>query len=109
MYETTQAARGQQYATIISSMLNTPSFNNSYQWVGISWWGSHDFAGANGEHNDWGLKSPNDNAYDGHEAVAASVACSAPLSTLACGSEAANYGDAITPIRTANLLWLSIH
>ena len=109
MYETTQAARGQQYSTIISSMLNTPSFNNSYQWVGISWWGSHDFAGANGEHNDWGLKSPSDNAYDGHEAVAASVACSTPLSTLACGGEAANYGDAITPIKAANLLWLTIH
>ena len=109
LYETTQSARGQQYAAIMSAMLNTPSYNNSYQWIGMSWWGSHDFNGGNGEHNDWGLKSPSDNAYDGHEAVSASVPCSSPMSTFTCGGEAANYGDVITPVRAANLLWLSIH
>lgn len=109
LYETTQASRGQQYAAIVSAMINTPSYNNTFQWVGISWWGSHDFDGGNGEHNDWGLKSPLDDAYDGHEAVSASVTCSSPLSSFACGGEVANFGDVITPVRAANLLWLSIH
>src|SRR5437868_6348610 len=43
----TQQARGQQWNTIINTMLTVPSFNNSFQWVGAVWWGSHDFNGAN--------------------------------------------------------------
>ena len=102
----TQALRGQQWNTTVSDMLNTPSFNNTFQWVGIVWWGSHDFA--NFEKTDWGLKTPTDNAYDGHEAVIATVPCSPPLQQYTCGGEAGNYGNAITSVTSANQLWLSI-
>ena len=104
----TQTARGQEWLNTTTGMLNTLSSNNSYPWVGTVWWGSHDFNGANGEFTDWGLKTPSDNAYDGREAVTATVACSAPLQNLTCGREKANYGDVITSVRTANLLWLTI-
>jgi hypothetical protein len=104
----TQAARGQQWYSIISSMLNTRSFNDTYQWVGIVWWGSHDFSGANGEYTDWGLKTPSDNAYDGHEDVAATVPCSPPLEKYTCGGEKRDYGDAITWVKKANHLWLEL-
>src|SRR2546429_606075 len=40
---TSQPLRAQQWNTILSSMLNTPSYNNSYQWIGIVWWGLYDF------------------------------------------------------------------
>jgi hypothetical protein len=104
----TQAARGQEWLNTTTGMLNTLSSNNSYSWVGTVWWGSHDFNGANGEFTDWGLKTPSDNAYDGREAVTATVACSAPLQNLTCGGEKANYGDVITQVRAANFLWLAI-
>ena len=102
----TQAQRGQQWNTIINKMLSTPGYHNSYPWVGIVWWGSHDFNGANGEYTNWGLKTPKDNAYDGHEAGTAGVPCSAPLQNLPCGGEAHNYGDAVTAVKAANQLWL---
>jgi hypothetical protein len=107
-HQTTQAARGAQWSAIVSAMFNQLSYNSTYQWVGIAWWGSHDFNGANGEFNDWGLKTPSDNAYDGHEAVAATVACSVPLQNLTCGGEASNYGDAVSAVRSANQLWLTV-
>jgi hypothetical protein len=101
----TQVQRGQQWRTIVSKMLNTPSSNNSYQWVGIVWWSSHDFNGNNGEYTDWGLKTTSDNAYDGHEAGSTIVPCSPPLQGLQCGGETRNYGDAITAVKDANQLW----
>src|SRR4029077_14489 len=98
-----QANRGLGWYNMTSALLNTPSSNNSYQWVGQVWWGSHDFN--NFEKTDWGLKPPTDNAYDGTEAVAPVVACSSPLQAYTCGGQAGNYGDAITQIRNGNLLW----
>jgi hypothetical protein len=104
-----QAQRGQQWATIISKMLSTPGYNNSFPWVGSVWWGSHDFNGTNGEYTNWGLKTPKDNAYDGHEAVAGSNPCSVPLQNFTCGGEARSYGDAVSAVRSANQLWLTVH
>lgn len=100
----TQSLRGQQWNTVITGMLNTASYNNSYQWVGIVWWGSHDFN--NFEGTDWGLKTPSDNAYDGHEAVAARVPCSLPLEKYTCGGEKRDYGDVIDWVKNANRAWI---
>jgi len=100
---TSQAARGRQWETIVSSMLNTPGYNGTYQWVGIAWWGLYDFGN---ERIDWGLKTPSDNAYDGHEAVKAQVPCSPPLERLNCGGEKKDYGDVITPVKRANQAWI---
>ena len=102
-----QANRGIGWYNMTNAMLNTLSYNNSYQWVGQVWWGSHDFN--NFEKTNWGLKTPTDNAYDGHEAVAPVVACSSPVQAYTCGGQAGNYGDAVTPIKNANLLWLTVH
>jgi hypothetical protein len=60
------------------------------------------------EKTNWGLKTPTDNAYDGHEAVAPVVACSSPVQAYTCGQEAGNYGDAVTSIKSANQLWLTV-
>lgn len=101
----TQANRGQGYYNVVNRMLTAPSFNSTFQWVGISWWGWQDFPN---EGTNWGLKTLHDNAYDGHEAVSSSVPCSPPLQAFTCGGETANYGDAITSISAANQLWLTI-
>lgn len=100
-----QPLRGQQWSATTSALLNTPSFNNTYQWIGNVWWGSHDFLN---EETDWGLKTPSDNAYDGHESVTGSVSCSPPLQSFKCGGEARNYGDLVTGVKAANQLWLTI-
>jgi hypothetical protein len=100
-----QQARGKQWYEIVQSMLNTPSYNKTYQWIGIVWWGSHDFAN---EQINWGLKTPSDNAYDGREDVTAIVPCSPPLQKFRCGGEKRNYGDAISLISRANSLWLQL-
>lgn len=102
----TQPLRGQQWNTIVTNMLNTLSFSNTYQWIGVVWWGSHDFT--NFEKTDWGLKTALDNAYDGHEAVVAKVSCSPPLEKHACGGEKRDYGDAITWIKRANHAWIEL-
>ncbi len=69
-----------------------------------------------GEQLNWGLVTHLDNAYDGHEPSAGSVPCSAPLAAYTCGGESVPasgggtppFGDLITPVKTANALWLSI-
>jgi hypothetical protein len=102
----TQANRGQGYYNVVNAMLNTPSFNASYQFVGISWWGWQDFSS---EKTNWGLKTLKDNAYDGRETVTGSVTCSWPLETLTtCGGEAKSSGDVITGVTSANQLWLLV-
>jgi len=103
----TQARRGAGWYNVMNAMLNTPSYNNTYQFVGNVWWASHDFT--NYEKTNWGLKTPTDNAYDGHEAVTSVVACSSPVQAYTCGGQAGNYGDAVTSIKAANQLWLTVH
>lgn len=98
-----QAHRGQGYLNLIMDMLNTPSFNGTRQWVGISWWGWQDFGN---EKTNWGLKTLADNAYDGHEDVTADVSCSPPLEKYKCGGEKEDYGDTISWIKRANRVWI---
>ena len=104
-YFPTQQTRGQEYLTTIQTFLSTtPSFNNDFPWVGFDWWNWRDFQNTN-----QGLVSVHDNAYDGIEAVAGIVPCESNYTVLSgatCGGEAANYGDVITPVRTANLFWI---
>ncbi len=57
---------------------------------------------------DQGVVSYNDNAYDGKEAVSASVRCDGTYTVVSgamCGGESSNYGDALTTITAANALW----
>lgn len=65
-------------------------------YIGILWW---KYIDTPGEHSNWGLVTPSDNAYDGHEAVytnsnyTRTVACSPPLSSYKCGGEEHTYGN----------------
>lgn len=97
----TQDLRGQNWFNMVSYVMSTPGHNGDIPFVGFDFWSWVDFQNLN-----QGLVSIHDNAYDGHEAVSGTVTCSAPLQTLSCGGESANYGDAITQIRAANLYWI---
>jgi hypothetical protein len=98
----TQTARGQAWYNMVSALLTTPSYNGTYPLVGFDWWSWQDTQGLN-----MGLVSIHDNAYDGHEAVSGTLLCSAPHKAFTCGGEAANYGDVITPVKSANLFWVT--
>ena len=95
----TQAQRGQLWSSYVNSMVNTPSYNSSYQWVGISWWGLFDFWN---EKTDWGLISLSDNPYDGKSAA---VSNGKDAWGYATGGEPKNYGDAIDLVKQGNVLW----
>jgi len=100
----TQSQRGLMRYNTINYLLTTPGFNGDTQFVEFNQWAWQDFQAEN-----WGLVSLSDNAYDGVEDVTGSVACDATYVVdmgAMCGGEAANYGDVITQIRAANLLWL---
>jgi hypothetical protein len=97
-----QSVRGQAWFNEAQALFTTPSFNGTIQVVGLNFWNWQDFQGLN-----QGLVSLSDNAYDGHEAVTGTVPCSPPTQTLTCGGEAANYGDMITSVKSANLSWLT--
>jgi hypothetical protein len=98
----TQALRGAAY---ISSMGNSLAARSGgiNPFLGNLWWA---YVDTDSPMVNWGLVTPLDNAYDGHETVTGSVSCSAPLAAYACGGETGNYGNVISSVITANGLWL---
>jgi hypothetical protein len=102
----TQAARGAAYSTMITEQLQTAHTTaGNFPYIGMSWWRYYDNWG---EQSNWGVVTHLDNAYDGHEAVSAVVACSEPISKYKCGGERTNYKDLIGSVAKANMLWLDI-
>ena len=110
----TQAARGSAYSTMATEQLQTAHTTaGNYPYIGMYWWEYYDNWG---EQLNWGLVTHFDNAYDGHEPVTGRVACSAPLSAYTCGGESVPasgggtppFGDLITSVKAANMLWLNI-
>ena len=99
----TQAARGQEFYNTVSYLLSTPGHNGTIPFVGFNWWSWQDFQNSN-----QGLVSIHDNAYDGHEAAAGTVSCSAPIQNLSCGGEAASYGNLIGKVSEANAFWYTL-
>ena len=92
----TQAQRGQQYATDQPALFTAQGTNGDYFVVGTSFWSLTD----NGsEKSNWGLLSLNDNAYDGLCAV---MNPSTDPWGIACGGEAANYGDFLDAVTQTN-------
>lgn len=112
----TQNARGAAMASIISNdLVRRGAGNPIYQNVGTKFWAHNDTDGSSVTTNsNYGFVTPSDNAYDGHENVSGSVACSAPINAYICGGEtytwaAGSNGDAITPVRAANAaIWPTI-
>ncbi|MGI0081210.1 MAG: hypothetical protein ACRECH_16505, partial [Nitrososphaerales archaeon] len=99
----TQEARGQAWYNSINYLTITPSYNGDFPFVGADWWSWQDFQNFN-----QGLVSIHDNAYDGHEAVSATVPCSPPLQAFTCGREEKDYGDLISKVVEANTLWYKL-
>ena len=102
---TTQAAKGNQYLINTQAQLSSAalSYNGTFQWAGMQWWGSHPF-----QSSDFGFDTSLDNLYDGNDDVTAVVTCSAPRAVYTCGSETAGSWNGTTltsPIAAANLLW----
>ncbi len=96
----TQALRATQYDSDIKNLWNHVSAAGNSQWVGEDWWAflSLQFF----EHQNFGLISWRDNAYDGHEDVTGSVSCSSPISSHTCGGEQNTYGNFLGPATTTN-------
>lgn len=99
----THTDEGSAYYSRLSSILNATT-NGSHPYVGIDVWSYRDMNDV-GAYRAWGRVSVLDNAYDGHEDVTGSVACSSPLGAYTCGGEAGNYTDVITQTKAANALW----
>jgi hypothetical protein len=101
----TQEARGQDYYNAVTGLQSKAvTATGSHPFVGEAWW---QYTDNRGEQKNWGLVTLLDNAYDGHEDVSGIVKCSPPLQSYSCGGEAANYGDVIRSVKSANLFWLT--
>ncbi len=111
-----QPARALVYYNALTAQLETAHTTaGDYPYIGMYWWDYTDQASQN--YND-GLVTPSDNAYDGHEAAAGAVPCSAPISTYTCGNEPTPGGLAVRPfgnliggatgVAAANALWLTV-
>jgi hypothetical protein len=97
----TQALRGAAFVSSVQNSLAARSGGvNPY--LGNLWW---QYGDNSAEQANWGLVTLKDNAYDGHEAVTGSVACSPPTSAYTCGGESGNYGNVISSVIVANGLW----
>jgi hypothetical protein len=99
----TQVQRGQNWYSTISWMLNTLSYNGSYQWIGANWWGLYDFWN---EKTNWGLVSLYDNPYDGKSSCQQTRAD--PWGYSTGGESPANggpcFGTAIDYVKQGNSL-----
>ncbi len=93
---TTQAARGMAYQNMVSTFLNAADANGTYHIVGFEWWGMYDMIT---QKTNWGLLTPNDNTYDGREAI---IAKGIDRWGYPTGGEAANYGDFVDSVQSAN-------
>ncbi len=99
----TQAARGQEYAQMMSFFLNATVSSTvsgaagSKPFVAMRWWA---FMDSSGEKTNWGLVSLTDNAYNGLEAI---IAPGTDPWGYATGGEAGNYGNFLGPAISANL------
>jgi hypothetical protein len=98
-----QATRGTAYHYEML-LFRTAAYSKtgSHPFVGLSWFA---FTDNKAQETNWGLVTLLDNAYDGNEAVPATVKCSAPLQMYPCGGEAKSYGDVMTSVKAANALW----
>jgi len=104
----TQNLRGAAMAVRINDDLTIRGTGNSvYQTVGKQFWAYNDTDGSTvTNQTNYGLVTPSDNTYDGHENVMGSVACSVPINAYTCGGETYTWamsstGDAITAIKAA--------
>lgn len=81
-------ARANAFYQIIQGELNYIAPDGTRPWDGFDWWTDHaNDNGSNTGETSFALLDYSDNRINGIENVAASVPCSAPLSSLTCGGE----------------------
>ncbi|MGH9669308.1 MAG: hypothetical protein ACRD3A_04270 [Terriglobales bacterium] len=93
----TQGERGARYKTLVETLFSYQAPDGAYPMVGLDWW---EYMDKVGEGINWGLVTPQENAYDGREAV---VRRGADRWGYMTGGEARNYGDFLTSVQNANL------
>jgi hypothetical protein len=96
----TQKARGQRYMTQMRTTLGLQGLDGYGYFIGWNWWQMADNAS---EMQNYGLFSFLDNAYDGIEDR---MQRSKDRYGYPRGGEPGDYGDFISSVRAANLLWL---
>ena len=93
----TQAERGARYQQLVQTLFSYQAPDGSYPMVGLDWW---EYMDKVDEGINWGLVTPQENAYDGREAVIRRGADRWGYST---GGEARNYGDFLSSVQSANV------
>jgi len=91
-----QFARGQQYSNDQQTIFSAQGTNGDYYIMGTAFWGLTDNSS---EGTNWGLITLMDNAYDGKCAV---IGQGTDQYGIACGGEAANYGDFTDSVTQSN-------
>jgi len=93
----TQGERGARYQKLVETLFSSRAPDGSYPMVGLDWW---EYMDKVSEGINWGLVTPQDNAYDGREAV---VRRGADRWGYATGGESRNYGDFLSRVQKANI------
>ena len=99
----TQEARGDQYASLITSAWSRADATSGDQYiVGIDWWAWWDNNWVHSIYNEienYGLVTPRGNAYDGVQAIAGKVT---DQWGFPAGGEATDYGNFLGKVTAAN-------
>jgi hypothetical protein len=93
----TQGDRGALYQRLVKTLLSYHSDDGSYPMVGLDWW---EYMDKVDERVNWGLVTPQENAYDGREAV---VRHGRDRWGYPTGGEQRNYGDFLSRATSANI------
>jgi hypothetical protein len=94
----TQGERGVVYRQTVARLFSFATRDGSIPIVGLDWW---EYMDKPAERANWGLVTPNDNAYDGKQAVEARGKDRWGYRT---GGEAGNYGDFLSAVESTNLM-----
>ena len=92
----TQSERGARYQQVVETLFTYRAPGGAYPMVGLDWW---EYMDKVEERVNWGLVTPQDNAYDGQEAV---VRRGRDRWGYPTGGEARNYGDFLSSVQNAN-------
>ena len=92
----TQGDRGARYQQVVETLFSYQAPDGSYPMVGLDWW---EYMDKVDEGVNWGLVTPQENAYDGREAAVRRGTDRWGYST---GGEARNYGDFLSNVTSAN-------
>jgi hypothetical protein len=94
----TQVERGTLYKQEVMRLFSFATHDGTYPVLGFDWW---EYMDKPAEQSNWGLVTPNDNAYDGKEATEARGRD--PWGYLT-GGENRDYGDFLSAVKNTNLL-----